>query len=299
MKSIESDLFGHPRGIFTLFLVEMWERFSYYGMRAFLILYMTAPVASGGLGFEVDQAGRAYGFYTGGVWLATIGGGLLADWFLGRYLSVTVGAILIILGHITLAFPAVPVFFGGLFLIVVGTGFLKPNISAMAGSLYHANDPRRDAGFSIFYMGINLGAAIGPIVAGFLAQRVGWHLGFACAALGMVFGLFQLYRGRNYLLPALKHTEQEREALWRGPALSWQSFSPAEWKRLAAILIFFLFASIFWAAYEQAGTTLNLFADRYTRLDVWGFDVPSSWFQSVPAVFVIVLAPLFAALWMR
>ncbi len=188
--------FGHPRGISTLFFTEMWERFSYYGMRAFLILYMTAPATAGGLGFEVDRAGRIYGLYTGSVWMATIGGGLVADWLLGQYRSVLLGAVLITAGHFILAFPPVPFFFTGLILIVVGTGLLKPNISTMVGSLYEKNDPRRDAGFSIFYMGINLGAALGPLIAGYLAQRVNWHIGFACAGVGMTLGFIKYIFGR-------------------------------------------------------------------------------------------------------
>ena len=169
----EKTWFGQPRGVSTLFFTEMWERFSYYGMRAFLILYMTASAsaANGGLGFDDAHAGRIYGLYTGSVWMATIGGGIVADWLLGQYRSVLVGGILIALGHITLSFHPLPFFYTGLVLIVLGTGMLKPNVSTMVGSLYEKNDPRRDAGFSIFYMGINLGAAIGPLVAGYLAQH--------------------------------------------------------------------------------------------------------------------------------
>jgi len=279
----------------------MWERFSYYGMRAFLILYMTAPAAAGGLGFDVSHAGRIYGFYTGSVWMATIGGGLLADWLLGQYRSVLIGGILITLGHFTLAFPPLPFFYTGLILIVLGTGMLKPNVSTMVGSLYDEQDARRDAGFSIFYMGINLGAAIGPLIAGYLGQRVDWHAGFAAAGVGMTFGLIQYVLGRNRLKPALERlTSQRKEfAAAQGTGSSSLGFTSVEWKRLAAVVVFFAFASIFWGAYEQAGSTLNLFADKYTRLSVFGFSFPSSWFQSVPAVFVILLAPVFAWLWVR
>src|SRR2546425_980733 len=188
---------GHPRGLTTLFFTEMWERFSYYGMRAFLILYMTASTAAGGLGFDVAHAGSVYGTYTGSIWAATIGGGIVADRLLGAYRSVLIGGIIIALGHFTLAFKALPFFYSGLVLIVVGTRLLKPNATPLLGSLYAAQDARRDAGFSIFYMGITLGAFIGPLIAGALAQRVDWHLGFACAGVGMTLGLVQYVLGRG------------------------------------------------------------------------------------------------------
>src|SRR6185295_6588822 len=194
---------GHPRGLSTLFFTEMWERFSYYGMRAFLILYMTTPAIAGGLGFDVRHAGSVYGTYTGSVWLASIAGGLIADRFLGAYRSVLFGGAIIALGHFTLAFKALPFFYSGLSLIVIGTGLLKPNATTLLGSLYAEKDARRDAGFSIFYMGINLGAFIGPIIAGYLAQDVDWHLGFACAGIGMTLGLIQYVVSRDRLRPAL------------------------------------------------------------------------------------------------
>jgi proton-dependent oligopeptide transporter, POT family len=290
---------GQPRGLSTLFLTEMWERFSYYGMRAFLILYMTAPAAAGGLGFADVDAASIYGTYTGSVWAAAILGGLAADRFLGQYRAVLVGGIIIALGHFTLAFRALPFFYLGLALIVVGTGLLKPNVSTLVGSLYEVGDKRRDAGFSIFYMGINLGAFSGPLVAGYIAQRIDWHLGFAAAGIGMGFGLTQYVLGRHRLQPALDRlAAQPKAAAVEGP-VSGPAFSATEWKRMGAIVVFFLFAALFWGAYEQAGSTLNLFADRHTRLNVLGFTFPSSWFQSVQPIFVILLAPVFAALWMR
>src|SRR5882672_2385278 len=201
--SDDHAFFGHPRGLSTLFFTEMWERFSYYGMRAFLILYMTAPVAAGGLGFADVRAGRVYGLYTGSVWFSAILGGLIADIGLGQYRSVLLGGIIIAAGHFTLAFKALPFFYSGLALIVIGTGLLKPNVSTLVGSLYAPGDTRRDAGFSIFYMGINLGAFIGPLIAGYLAQRVDWHVGFACAGIGMVLGVTQYIVGKERLRPAL------------------------------------------------------------------------------------------------
>ena len=298
----EKTWFGHPRGVSTLFFTEMWERFSYYGMRAFLILYMVAPVNRGGLGMTDSQAGSIYGLYTGSVWMATIGGGLVADWILGAYRSVLLGSVLITLGHLTLTVSSMPFFYSGLALIVLGTGLLKPNVTTMVGSLYAPNDSRRDAGFSIFYMGINIGAMLGPLIAGYLAQRVSWHIGFGCAAVGMTLGLVQYIYGRKYLksgMDRLDHSLAAEKKTAAATTARGLHFSAAEWKRLAAIVVFFVFASIFWGAYEQAGSTLNLFADRFTRLSVFGFSFPSSWFQSVPAFFVITLAPLFAWLWVR
>jgi POT family proton-dependent oligopeptide transporter len=291
---------GHPRGLSTLFFIEMWERFSYYGMRAFLILYMVAPVASGGLGFSDVDAASIYGTYTGSVWGVAILGGIVADRFLGQYRAVLVGGIVIALGHFTLAFEALPAFYTGLTLIVIGTGLLKPNVSTLVGALYETGDRRRDAGFSIFYMGINSGAFFGPIIAGYLAQRVNWHAGFAAAGFGMAIGLLQYWFGRQRLEPGIARIAAQAPAM---PVVAQPServrLSADDWKRIGAIVIFFLFATLFWGAYEQAGSTLNLFADRYTRLSIGGFSFPSSWFQSVQPIFVILLAPVFAWLWLR
>jgi POT family proton-dependent oligopeptide transporter len=298
----DQGFFGHPRGLSTLFFTEMWERFSYYGMRAFLILYMTAPAAAGGLGLADANAASIYGTYTGSVWGAAILGGLVADRLLGQYRSVLLGGIIIAAGHFTLAFKALPFFYTGLTLIAAGTGLLKPNVSTLVGSLYAPGDTRRDAGFSIFYMGINLGAFTGPLIAGYLAQRVDWHVGFACAGVGMVFGVVQYVLGRKRLQAGIDRLAQKPAASANPaerPASGGLRFTPQEWKRMGAIVIFFLAACLFWGAYEQAGSTLNLFADRYTRLEVFGFSFPSSWFQSVQPIFVIMLAPVFASIWMR
>jgi POT family proton-dependent oligopeptide transporter len=309
--ALDTGFFGHPRGLSTLFFTEMWERFSYYGMRAFLILYMTAPVAAGGLGFADRDAASIYGTYTGTVWGSAILGGIIADKWLGQYRSVLLGGIIIALGHFTLVFKELTFFYGGLALIVIGTGLLKPNVSTLVGSLYDQHDPRRDAGFSIFYMGINLGALFGPLIAGYLAQRVDWHIGFASAGVGMTLGLVQYVVGRNRLRtpsPARTADRAAGASTKRANAATDSSadsrstfagFTAIEWKRMSAIVIFFLVAILFWGAYEQAGSTLNLFADRYTRLEVFGFSFPSSWFQSVQPIFVIALAPVFAWIWVR
>jgi proton-dependent oligopeptide transporter, POT family len=299
--TLDVGFFGHPRGLSTLFFTEMWERFSYYGMRAFLILYMVHA-----LGFDDKRAGSVYGTYTASAWAAAIFGGIIADRWLGQYKSVLIGGIIIALGHFTLAFHPLPFFYTGLAFIVVGTGLLKPNVSGIVGSLYDTQDARRDAGFSIFYMGINLGAALGPFIAGYLAQRVDWHIGFACAGVGMTLGLIQYVMGRKHLQPAIDRLAEQRRAARANPVASSAStdatfggFTKVEWKRLAAMAVFFVFAAIFWGAYEQAGSTLNLFGDRYTRTSILGVSFPSSWFLTVQAIFVIALAPAFAWLWVR
>ena len=295
----EPRFFGHPGGLSTLFFTEMWERFSYYGMRAFLILYMVHA-----LGFDDKHAGSVYGNYTAGVWAAAIVGGIIADRWLGQYRSVLFGGIIIALGHFTLAFHPLPFFYVGLSLIVIGTGLLKPNVSGIVGALYDPTDTRRDAGFSIFYMGINLGAFIGPLIAGWLAQKVDWHLGFACAGVGMSLGLLQYVLGRRSLQPAIDRLAHQPKpvattSVTPAPAGGFLGFTATEWKRIGAMGVFFVFAAIFWGAYEQAGSSLNLFGDRYTTLRILGFSFPSSWYVSVQAIFVILLAPAFAWLWIR
>jgi POT family proton-dependent oligopeptide transporter len=240
-----------------------------------------------------------YGNYVGSVWLAAIFGGIIADRWLGHYKSVLIGGTIIALGHFTLALHALPFFYAGLSLIVIGTGLLKPNVSTLVGSLYAEGDERRDAGFSIFYMGINLGALIGPLIAGKLAEGVDWHLGFACAGVGMTLGLVQYVLGRNRLQPAIARLAARPEPAAAASGAGGDGFTAADWKRIAAVVVFFLFASFFWGAYEQAGSTLNLFADRYVRLELVGIRLYASWFVSIQAAFVILLSPIFAWLWVR
>ena len=308
-SAVDMRFFGHPRGLATLFFTEMWERFSYYGMRAFLLFYMVTPVANGGLGFTDAQGTSLYGTYTGSAWGAAIVGGLIADRLIGQYRSVLYGGILIMLGHLSLVFPALPFFYTGLALIVIGTGLLKPSVSTLVGSLYPQGDPRRDAGFSIFYMGINSGAMLGPIIAGYVAQRIDWHLGFGCAAIGMALGLVQYVVDKRHLQPAIaRMAEEKRMRAAASPATHSTTtstpggvlgFTSGEWGRIAAIVVLFLFAILFWAGYEAAGSSLALFADRNTDLHLLGFEFPSSWFQVAQPFFVIVLAPVFAWLWIR
>jgi POT family proton-dependent oligopeptide transporter len=344
--------FGHPKGLSTLFFTEMWERFSYYGMRALLILFTTAPLAQGGLGFDTASAGAVYGLYTSMVYMMTVPGGWVADRLIGQRRAVFYGGVIIASGHFAMAFPSIVTFYLGLFLIVVGTGLLKGNVSVIVGQLYGPQDQRRDAGFSIFYMGINLGAFIAPLVCGYLGQNVNWHLGFATAGIGMVLGVIQYRLGAKYLgnaglhpapasSPAAAASLRARTTAVGGATLAlllalaigvytgalpititqiadaagyllligtvlffgWLFLSSAWTKeeryRLFAIGVFFLAAGIFWSLFEQAGSTLNLFADRSTRTSFAGLAFPSTWFQSLNSLFLIALAPVFAWLWIR
>jgi POT family proton-dependent oligopeptide transporter len=348
----DRSFFGHPRGLSTLFFTEMWERFSYYGMRVLLILFMTAPVAAGGLGFETSIAGAVYGLYTSMVYMTSLPGGWIADRLIGQRRAVLYGGILIACGHFSMAFPSLTTFYLGLTLIVLGTGLLKGNVAVIVGRLYAPNDVRRDAGFSIFYMGINLGAFIAPLVTSYLGQRVNWHLGFMVAGFGMVLGLVQYVLGAKYLGDAGLHPApaaslaaaaqlKRRVQIWGGAAVAavvlvaggmytgalpitakqiadaagvsllgltiaffiWLflagEWTPLERKRLYAILALFLAATLFWSEFEQAGSTLNLFADRATRTSILGWEFPSGYFQSLQPLFIITFAPVFAWIWMR
>ncbi len=309
---------GHPRGLNVLFFTELWERFSYYGMRAVLMPFMVAPAVLGGLGYTDAHASDIYGWYTMSVYLASIPGGLIADRLIGARKAILVGGIVIALGHFTMAMPNLVGFFSGLALIVLGTGLLKPNISTMVGRLYHANDVRRDAGFSIFYMGINLGATLSPLVCGHLAQsdhfkqvlaqyglskELCWHFGFAAAGVGMCLGLAHLL-WHWHLLDKIggKFKCEVPPPVEDGVAksdISKPMFTSEEWKKLGALLCLFVFNALFWSIYEQGGSSLNLFADRLTDNTLFGFAFPSSWLQSFQPAYVIVLAPIFSWLWIK
>jgi POT family proton-dependent oligopeptide transporter len=344
----DTRFFGHPRGLSTLFFTEMWERFSYYGIRPLLVLFMTAALVDGGFGFERPVASSIAGIYAFSVYLASLPGGWIADRWLGLRRAIWWGGVFIAVGHLSIALSVVfahRAFFLGLIFIVIGTGLLKPNISAIVGDLYPDGGARRDAGFSIFYMGINTGALIAPIVTGFLGERVGWHLGFGAAGVGMLIGLLT-YRlrapgtlGPIGLLPSAGPAEQRRVRnislaavgvlalvvamamlgvfavnavylanlmlkLVLGMAVLYFAYlfvlaglSPDEKKRIAVIMVLFVFAMIFWAAFEQAPTSLNLFARDFTDRVIFGWEVPTSWVQLVNPLFVILLAPAFAAIW--
>jgi POT family proton-dependent oligopeptide transporter len=305
---------GHPRGLTTLFFTELWERFSYYGMRAILVLYMVAPAEQGGLGFDTKRAASIYGTYTMSVYLTALPGGLIADRYLGARLAVLLGGIIIACGHFTMIFSSMAFFYTGLVLIALGTGLLKPSISTMVGSLYGENDPRRDSGFSIFYMGINLGAVLAPLVCGYLAQgesfknliasmgfdpRTSWHWGFGAAGVGMTLGLVVYLWHRRRLAHVGDSTKQRRRREETQAAAPNKPLTREEWKRVGAIFIFFFFTILFWAAYEQKGVSLNLFALKLVRTEVLGLPFPSSWLQSLTPLYVIALAPLFSVLWLR
>lgn len=290
---------GHPAGLTTLFLTEMWERFSYYGMRALLVLYMVEPVTGGGLGFDVARATRIYGLYTGAVYFTNIFGGMLADSLLGARLAVLLGGIIIACGHFSMTLQALPWFYAGLFLIVIGTGLLKPNISVMVGKLYREDDPRRDSGFSIFYMGINLGAMIAPLVCGYIGQRISWHLGFAMAGVGMTLGVIQYIVHRQRLAHVGGRPVRKASALADRKTLPRQSLTREDKRKLVVVVVLCFFSLFFFLAAEQAGSSFNLFAERHTRGDFLGFSFPSSWLQSVNSIFILALAPVFSWLWLR
>jgi len=338
-----AEFFGHPRGLATLFLTEFWERFSYYGIRALLILFMTASLASGGLGWGVVKAGAVYGIYAGISYLITLPGGWLADRLIGQRKAVLFGGLLIAAGNYALAIPLIQAFYLGLGLIVLGTGLLKPNVSTMVGQLYGPDHSQRDAGFSIFYMGINLGALLAPLACSYLGEKINWHLGFALAGVGMTAGVIQYRAGWKHLAhigapprDTLSHKRRLQLSLALllvllavGLALtgvfkitatglskflglmllvivvvtfSWlfsmKSWTPIERKRLVAVLIFFFASSLFWSLFEQAGSTLNLFAELNTNRSFLG-GFPAGWFQSEEPFFVILLAPVFAWLWVN
>lgn len=372
MKSVGEDLFlgptifGHPKGLMTLFFTEMWERFSYYGMRALLILFMTSAIVDGGLGFDDKTSGAIYGLYTMGVYLLALPGGWFADRLFGLKKSVWYGGIIIALGHFTMALPGLVnlmgeeigvkeslssfdtnTFFMGLILIVLGTGLLKPNISSVVGQLYPSGSSKRDAGFSIFYMGINIGALIAPIACSTLAIY-DWHLGFGLAGLGMVIGLIQ-YRftskfldgyGEDISFQTEKEVKDRKNLIkilliigtvllfvlsllfmgfipinvidianasgtiiavvafvYLGYVILFGGLNADERKKVMVIAILFIFSALFWSGFEQAGSTLNLFAERFTDRTLLGWEIPAGYFQSVNSMFIIIFAPVFGAMW--
>jgi POT family proton-dependent oligopeptide transporter len=370
---MDKQWFGHPRGLATLFFTEMWERLSYYGMRAILVLFMTAPLtqANPGLGYGVERSAAIYGLYTGLVYLLSLPGGWVADKLWGQRKAVFVGGCIIALGHFSMAAPLIGLpdelfFFLGLLLIVIGTGLLKPNVSTMVGALYpsaeehEGDDPasreaarqagaRRDAGFSIFYMGINVGAVLGPFICGTLGETVNWHWGFSAAGFGMLLGLIQYRLGGKYLGTAgLLDTGEDAAALRRRgrkfylaactagllvALFAWLGahdivhitltevaesliyvivvlavlyfvylfiaggYGAKEKRRLVVIFWLFILAAIFWSGFEQAGSSLNLFARDLTDRVMFGKEMPTSWLQNVNPFFIIIFAPVFGWLW--
>jgi proton-dependent oligopeptide transporter, POT family len=288
---------GHPKSLYLLFFTEMWERFSYYGMRALLTLYLISEIADGGLGWTSAQAGQLYGIYTGFVYVTPLLGGYLADKFLGFRYAVLIGGVFMALGHGSLAIEAMPAFYLGLVLLVIGNGLFKPNISSMVGQLYPEGSALKDSAYTIFYMGINLGAFLGALVCGYLGEVIGWHYGFGAAGVGMVLGLIVFYFGQGTLgtvglkpLKVLKEDVVRREPL-----------TLVEKHRLYVIFALSFFSILFWLAFEQAGSSMNIFAYKYTdrHLDFINFEVPATWFQSVNSFFIITLAPFFSIAWVK
>ena len=307
-----SGFAGHPKGLGPLFFIELWERFSYYGMRSILILYMSSAAALGGLGFNTKEAASIYGWYTMAVYLTALPGGWVADHLTGARLAVFIGGVIIASGHFAMVFHSTSFVFLGMGLIAIGTGLLKPNISVMVGNLYRENDLRRDSGFSIFYMGINVGALLAPLVVGFLAKTQTfrnilssagldpnkcWHWGFAAAGVGMVIGLFVYLKNRERL--ARVGNKIPRAVKVKSDVAPAPPLTRGDWLRIVAIVILFVFTILFWAAYEQKGSSLNLFADKLTRNEIFGIGFSPVYLQSLTPAFVIILTPLFSILWVR
>lgn len=347
----DSGFFGHPRGLSTLFFTEFWERWGYYGMRSLLILFMKAPESTGGLGFDQTKASAVYGLYTAMVYMVALPGGWIADRILGQRRAVMFGGFIMTAGYLMLAVPSLLVFYFGLLLIIAGTGLLKPNISTIVGQLYKPGDTRRDSGFSIFYMGINMGAFFAPLACGLIARDYGWRSGMAVAGIGMLFGVVQYIYGWRHLgnagLLPVSSTPQEdrtqRRRMWQaivavslllgaivtvdqfglanitavglnqaaGVALlivtvgffAWlflaAQWTPEERKKLAVIGVLFAASCLFWSVFEQAGSTLNIFAAERTDNTIFGWQYPPSWLQSLNGLFIWTMAPLFAWIWIK
>ncbi|MCP3103225.1 peptide MFS transporter [Myxococcus sp. K15C18031901] len=290
---------GHPPGLYLLFFTEMWERMSYYGMRGLLVLFLTSKV-NGGFGWTDDQALSLYGTYTGLVYLTPIVGGFIADRFIGQRKAVVLGGTLMMIGHLVLALPSVTMFYTGLAFLIVGNGFFKPNISTMVGGLYEAGDGRRDSAFTIFYMGINLGAMLGNFICGTLGEVYGWHWGFGSAGVGMLLGLIAFMALQQRLLGKVGLAPEKRgevkELLRRNQAKS-LAFTRDEIDRIVVIFIIAAFVVAFWTGFEQAGGLMNLYTNAKVDKTVFGKEIPTTWFQSFNSIFIVGLAPLFAGLW--
>jgi POT family proton-dependent oligopeptide transporter len=345
--------FGHPRGLATLFFTEMWERFSYYGMRALLLLFLVDTVENGGLGLDERNGAAIYGLYTMFVYLLALPGGWLADNFFGQRKAVFIGGCFITVGHIFLMIPQPQTFFTGLVIVVLGVGLLKPNVSSIVGGLYPVSEQiKRDAGFSIFYMGINLGAFIAPLITGYIGEEIAWNYGFGVAGLGMGIGLIQYKLSEKYLGEVgkdpvkledpVKQEKREKNikigliiffvtlvflmslsftgvinfdpiivASLSGIiifitataffvyVILFEKLTSEEKKKIIVIAILFIFSALFWSGFEQAGSSLNLFAKRYSDRLFLGWEIPASWFQSINSIFIIILSPVFAWLWIK
>lgn len=295
LESHQKELFGHPIGLFILFFTEMWERFSYYGMRAILVLYLVAETtaANPGMGWTSGEALALYGWYTMMVYVMSVPGGYIADKFLGQRKSVTIGGVLLLIGHSILAIEHLTAFYAGLVFIVLGVGMLKPNISTMVGGLYKQGDVRRDKGFTIFYIGINVGAFLSSLIVGYVGETYGWHFGFGLAGIGMALGVTQYLLGQKYLsqvgnfLGDSSETSQVMDA----------PLTKVEKDRIVVLLISFLLVILFWGAFEQAGGLMNIYTMEKTNRMIGDWMVPASWFQSINAMFIIFFGSSVAAYW--
>ena len=344
----DTAFFGHPTGLSTLFYTEMWERMSYYGMRALLVLYMTLSIQEGGLGITVASATAIYGLYTGAVYFMGLPGGWIADRMIGSQNAIWYGGMIIMCGHLLLAIPHDSTFFIGLIFVVAGTGLLKPNIGALVGQLYPTGDERRDSGYTLYYMGINIGSIIGYLVCGWLQVNVGYHWAFGAAAIGMGAGLikFRLSLGKLHghganptvklsshgmrrtqlaLVTALALTAGLTYLIMSGSVVIdpvslaqyvallitvvflgyysaiylFTNLTDSEKKSLGALFLICIASTFFWAGFEQAGSSLNLFGRDYTDRFIGNFEIPPAWFQSANSFFIVLLSPFFAALWIN
>ncbi len=286
-----NEVLGHPKGLFILFFTEMWERFSYYGIRAILVLYMVDKIATGGLGWTDEKAFAVLGVFQMCVYLTAIPGGILSDRVLGPRKSVWIGCLLIMLGNFSLVCPGVFAFYLGLTLIVLGGGCLKPNISTIVSRLYRPGDPRQESAFSIFYLGINVGSFFSGLVVGALALKFGWHYGFLASGIGMLLGQGVYVWGQKYLGDVDALAAREQSVAEKRP------LTADEKKRIGIILFSFVSVIVFFAAFEQAGGLLNIYTDRFTDRALGAFTVPTPWFQSLNPLYIILLAPLAAMLW--
>lgn len=296
-KQSTGELFGHPKGLFVLFFTEMWERFSYYGMRAILVLYLVTQtdVENAGLGWTNGDALALYGWYTMMVYVMSIPGGIIADKLIGQKKSVLIGGVLLLFGHSILAVEEMWAFYTGLVFIVMGVGMLKPNISTMVGGLYKKGDLRRDKGFTIFYIGINVGAFLSSLIVGYVGEVYGWHYGFGLAGIGMALGILQYVLGQKHLASVGNYLgnsqDEEEKALLKKP------LTKIEKDRVSVLLISFLLVIVFWGAFEQAGGLMSIYTMEKTDRMLMGWEVPATWFQSLNAMFIIFLGTAIAGYW--